>query len=179
MRPRFRLLRAKAVLLAAAFAAASAAAAPPSAIENFFRVDEKVCTGGQPNAEQLAELKKEGVRTVVNLRQADEYDAAAEETEARAAGLGYISVPFDGRHPDDESVAHFLRALDDPNVYPIFIHCGSGNRVGALWMIHRMIEDGWSADQAEREARQIGLRSDALRDFALDYVKRHPRTAGS
>jgi len=167
-------------LAAAALCAFAAVAASAGAgIENFFRVSETVCTGGQPNAEQLAELTKEGVRTVVNLRQPDEYDAAAEAKEAKADGLGYISVPFDGHHPDDEAVARFLRALEDPAVFPIFIHCGSGNRVGAVWMIRRMIEDGWSAEDAEREARQLGLRSDSLRDFALDYVKRHPRKASS
>ncbi|SVB47316.1 uncharacterized protein METZ01_LOCUS200170, partial [marine metagenome] len=50
------------------------------------------------------------------------------------------------------------------------IHCGSANRVGAMWLIKRVKQDGYAVDAALAEAEAIGLSSTALREFALDYV---------
>ncbi|HEX9148146.1 MAG TPA: sulfur transferase domain-containing protein, partial [Thermoanaerobaculia bacterium] len=62
-------------------------------IDKFYWIDERIATGGQPKLSDLASLKKEGFKTIINLREASEYDAAAEEAEARRLGLGYVSIP--------------------------------------------------------------------------------------
>jgi uncharacterized protein (TIGR01244 family) len=142
-------------------------------IENFLRVSDRVCTGGQPTAAQLAPLKREGIRTVIALRDPAEFDAASEEAAAREAGLGYVNIPVRTADPTDEQVVAFLRVTDDPAIFPVFVHCGSGNRVGAFWMIRRILVDGWTLEKAEEEARRIGLRSPNLVAFAEDYVRRH------
>jgi hypothetical protein len=54
------------------------------------------------------------------------------------------------------------------------IHCASANRVGAFWMIYRVLEQGWSEDKALAEAERIGLRSPALKQFAHDYITTRP-----
>jgi uncharacterized protein (TIGR01244 family) len=141
-------------------------------IDHFFRVNPQVCTGGQPTPEQLTNLKAQGIRGIINLREAEEYDSAAEAAQARALGLLYISIPVKTAAPHDEQVAAFLKATDDVKIFPAFIHCGSGNRVGAFWMIRRVLVDGWTAERAEAEAKQIGLKSPNLREFALDYIQR-------
>ena len=142
-------------------------------IEKFHRVDGKVSTGAQPTAPQLAALKREGVRTVINLREPSEYDSKAEESAAADLGLKYVPIPVRTADPKDEQVEAFLAATADPGIFPVFIHCGSGNRVGAFWMIRRVLVDGWSFSKAEQEARQIGLKSPNLLEFAADYVARH------
>ena len=60
--------------------------------------------------------------------------------------------------------------MADPANQPTFIHCGSANRVGAMWLIKRVKVDGWSVEDATAEAEAIGLRSVALKAFALEYV---------
>jgi hypothetical protein len=52
------------------------------------------------------------------------------------------------------------------------VHCGSANRVGAMWLIKRVKLDGWDVDRATAEAETIGLRSPGLKEFALEYVRR-------
>ena len=52
----------------------------------------------------------------------------------------------------------------------MFVHCGSANRVGALWLIKRVMKDGWTIAQATEEAKAIGLRSEKLEAFALKYL---------
>ena len=87
---------------------------------------------------------------------------------AEAAGLKYIHIPF--REPSAEIAETFLSAVGDPNNQPAFIHCGSANRVGAMWLIKRVKQDGYTVDNALVEAEAIGLSSAGLREFALDYV---------
>ena len=161
--------------LAAPFFAIALAAIAQEQIDNFLRISDRVCTGGQPTAAQLAPLKREGIRTVIVLRDPAEFDAAAEEAAARQADLGYVNIPVRAADPKDEQVVAFLRVTDDPAIFPVFVHCGSGNRVGAFWMIRRVLVDGWTLEKAEEEARRIGLRSPNLVAFAEDYIRRHPK----
>lgn len=160
-------------LLAAILLAGIAVAQDASSIKNYLRLNEKVCTGGQPTMEELAALKQQGIRTIINLRQPTEYNSAEEEAKARELGLRYINIPVNSADPKPEQVEEFLRVTDDPANQPAFIHCGSANRVGAFWMIRRVLRDGWSIEDAEKEARKIGLRSPKLYEFALDYIHRH------
>ena len=163
------------VVLGVALVVANVAEAASSEIDKFFRVNEQVCTGGQPTREQLGSLKAEGVRSIINLRAPEEHDIADERARAQELGLRYVSIPVKTADPKDEQVEAFLKATADPGIFPVFIHCGSGNRVGAFWMIRRVLVDGWALEKAEDEAKQIGLQSPGLRDFALDYIHRHKK----
>jgi len=174
------------ILLLAAGAAAQEgpALSGVEGIRNFLRVNEKICTGGQPTLEQLAELKAGGIRAVLNLRRPTEkqtmrpggepvpYDAAAEAAEAERLGLRYFNIPVDPDAPTDAQVDEFLKILADAQNRPIFIHCGSASRVGAFWMIRRVLADEWSLEEAEAEAKRIGLSNEKTRAFARDYLAR-------
>jgi uncharacterized protein (TIGR01244 family) len=144
-------------------------------INKFYWIDERIATGGQPKVSDLVSLKKEGFKTIINLREASEFDAAAEEAEARRLGLGYVSIPVRTASPKDEQADAFLAALSDRKIFPAFIHCGTANRVGAFWMIARVLVDGWNITDAEHEARVIGMKSSNLREFAYEYICRHQK----
>lgn len=146
-----------------------------STIRNFFRVNEQICTGGQPTMEELETLKAKGVRSIVNLRRASEFNAEEEAAKAKELGLKYFHLPFDGTDPKDEPVAEFMKVMDEKDHLPVFIHCASANRVGAFWLIRRVLADGWSIEKADEEAKKIGLRSASLREWALDYIARHTK----
>ena len=141
------------------------------AIVHFVRVDANFCAGGQPTPEQFADLAREGIRTVIDLRESTEQDVAEEEAAARAVGLAFVHVPVRAADPRPEQAEAFLAATRDPAVFPIYLHCASGNRAGAFWMLRRMVVDGWSEEQAYAEARCIGLRSPNLLDFVYGFVR--------
>jgi protein tyrosine phosphatase (PTP) superfamily phosphohydrolase (DUF442 family) len=163
-----------AVLLLAAGAAAARQDAQP--IRNFLRVDKEFCTGGQPRLEHLAQLKAEGVKAVINLRRPEEHRAEEEEAEARRLGLRYFNIPVAFAEPKDEQADEFLKLTDDPANRPAFIHCTGAIRVGAFWMIRRVMRDGWTFEKAEEEARTVGLReSPHLNEFARQYVATHKK----
>jgi uncharacterized protein (TIGR01244 family) len=145
-------------------------------IEKFYWIDERIATGGQPLLDQIPALKKEGFRAIINLREPSEYDAEAEAAAAKRVGLAYVSIPVRAPDPKDEQVDAFLAALKDRKIWPVFVHCGSGNRVAAFWMIHRVLVDGWDVGDAEHEARLVGLKSANLREFAFEYICQHGKT---
>src|SRR5499426_3732915 len=149
--------------------AQSAQETPP--IRNFLQVNEQFCTGGQPRPEHLAKLKADGVKAVINLRTPGEHRAEEEEAEAKKQGLRYFNIPVVFRDPKDEQVDEFLKITDDKANRPAFIHCTAAIRVGAFWMIRRVMRDGWTIEKAEEEAKKVGLvNADHLNQFARDYI---------
>jgi uncharacterized protein (TIGR01244 family) len=161
-------------ILAMLLAAAPLAAGPSAAeIDKFNTVSDRVATGGQPTVPQIASLAHEGFRTILSLRDPSEYDAAAEEAAAKQQKLTYLNIPVKTTDPRPEQVDAFLGALANPRVFPVFIHCASGNRVAAFWMIRRVLVDKWDLEDAEKEAILVGLKSPAMKEFALDYIRTH------
>ena len=144
-------------------------------VTNYTRVNATIGCGGATTPAAYPALEKEGYKAVVNLRLDSEpgADIPAAKRAAEAAGLRYIHIPFDPKAPSPTLVDRFLAALGDPANSPTYIHCGSANRVGALWLIKRVIADGWDVEKATAEAQTIGLTSPDLKKFALDYVAAH------
>ncbi len=140
-------------------------------IRNFLQVNTDFCTGGQPRPEAFAALKSNGVRSVLNLRTPGEYREPDERAAAEQAGLKYFNLPVVYTDPRDEQVTEFLRLSDDPANRPMFIHCTAAIRVGAFWLIRRVVRDGWTWDAAIAEARKVGLvNAPHLEEFAKRYV---------
>ncbi len=145
---------------------------PP--IRNFLKVSEDFCTGAQPRLEHLAQLKADGVKAIINLRQPSEHRAEEEEAEAKKLGLRYFNIPVVYGNPKDEQVDEFLKLTDDPANRPAFIHCTAAIRAGAFWMIRRVVRDGWTIEKAEEEARKVGLvNAPHLDEFVRKYVESH------
>lgn len=161
-------------LFALVLFATSALAQEGAPIRNFLRVNEDFCTGGQPRLDQLQKLKDEGVKAIINLRTPAEHRGDEEEAKAKELGLRYFNIPFAFRDPKEEQATEFLKLTDDPKNRPAFIHCTAGIRVGAFWMIRRAVRDGWSIEDAEKEAEKVGLReSPHLNEFARKYIEKY------
>ena len=143
-------------------------------IRNFIRINDQFCTGAQPRLEHLERLKAEGVKAIINLRPPSEHRAAEEEAKAKELGLRYFNIPVVFGEPKEDQATEFLKITDDPKNRPAFIHCAASIRVGAFWMIRRVLRDGWKLEAAEEEAKKIGLRENPhLNEFAHKYIEKH------
>ena len=94
---------------------------------------------------------------------------------AKAAGINFIHLPLSGTMPDPAVVDNFLKAIAAPGNQPALIHCASGNRASAMWFIKRVMVDKWDTDRAMAEASELGAISQAMKTFALDYIKAHQK----
>ncbi|HKQ50808.1 MAG TPA: sulfur transferase domain-containing protein [Pyrinomonadaceae bacterium] len=148
-------------------------------LTNFHQVNERLYRGGQPREGGFRELAARGVNTVINLRDDDER-AAAEGSEARAAGLRYFNIPF-GRlgRPTDEQVEHALALINAPENGVVFVHCAKGqDRTGTIIAVYRLTHDRWTAKQATTEAEHYGMKfwQHWMKDYIHDYYERHAHT---
>jgi len=141
-------------------------------VQNFSRVDATIACGGATTPEAVHSLKAEGFTSIVNLRAADEPGANvdAEAAAAAKAQIQYFHLPFKSGAPDTAVVGRFLTVVSEPRNQPVFIHCATANRVATLWLIKRVRLDRWTVEKALEEAQAIGLTSEPLRRFALDYL---------
>jgi uncharacterized protein (TIGR01244 family) len=136
-----------------------------------------VYLAGQPSPDDLPALAERGIRTVVSLRRPGELDWD-EAAAVRAAGMEFVSVPFSG--PEDltddvfDRVRHELRERSDE---PLVLHCARSNRVGAVWMVHRVLDQSVEIDAALAEAKNAGLRTPELMERAKDYIRREQAEA--
>jgi uncharacterized protein (TIGR01244 family) len=146
-------------------------------IVNFTQVDAVVACGGATETAALDGLAKDGFKTVINLRLATEANAniEANAAHAKSVGLNYVHIPFNGQQPDPKAVDQFLATIANKANQPVYIHCGSASRVGSMWLVKRVLQDGWTIEKATEEAKLIGLRGEPLEKFALSYIDTHKK----
>ena len=173
-------MRSFTILLILTFAVSAAAQVVKQerpGIVNFSKVDAVVACGGATETSALDGLAKDGFKSVINLRLASEANANIElnAAHARSLGLNYIHVPFNAAQPEPKVLDQFLAAIANKANQPAYVHCGSANRVGAVWLVKRVVQDGWTIEKATEEAKLIGLRSEPLEKFALSYIAAHKK----
>ena len=146
-------------------------------INNFSQVETTVACAGAITPGSVAGIKKMGFASIINLRLASETgaDIDGEAAAAKAAGINFVHLPFNTAAPDPAVADRFLKIITEPGTQPAFIHCASGNRAAAMWLIKRVLVDKWDNDRALEEATELGLTSQPLKTFALDYIQAHKK----
>ena len=147
---------------------------PPSeGIVNFGKVNNGLYRGAQPDAAGIRNLKKLGIKTIINLRQTSDV-WKAEAVEAAANGITYTNLPMKGYgRPTPEQVAQVLVVIERlPS--PVFIHCAHGcDRTGTIVACYRIKHDHWSGDLALAEAKRYGISKLAwgMRKYVVEFGK--------
>jgi uncharacterized protein (TIGR01244 family) len=114
-------------------------------------------TGGQPAPADWAALKARGVTMVVNLRPDAELAGRNEAAEVVAAGMAYVGIPVAGADAVDATNARRLWSLLKVTQAPVFVHCASGNRAGALLALGAAQSGGMTPEAALAFGRSAGL----------------------
>jgi protein tyrosine/serine phosphatase len=177
------------VVLAVALALVGAAAVSgregkiaATPVENFGKVNDNYYRGSQPDAEGFNQLKRLGVKTVIDLRK----DSRAEEPEqVRAAGMQYFNIPLKASQAaTSQQTEYFLKLVNDAANWPVYVHCKGGrHRTGALTAVYRITHDGWTADQAFAEMKKYDFNNGFLggpaaqRKFVYSFYQNHAGSA--
>lgn len=131
-----------------------------------------VVTGGQPTREQLEALAKTGNVLVVDMRESMEPRGFDEPALVRELGMEYKLIPV-GPHTMSDTTLDTVRAtLAEAGERTVFVHCGSGNRVGGALIPVLMLDQGMEEEDAVDAAMRVGLRSAELMEWGLGYTRR-------
>src|SRR5437867_4186074 len=179
MRTKIALALPIVLAIGASFAAAQSKVTKDTVpgIQNYAHIETTVACAGAITPGSVAEIKKMGFASIINLREASEpgADIDAEKAAADKAGIRFVHVPFNGNKPTTEAVDQFLKAIKTSGTEPAFIHCAGGNRAASMWFVKRALVDKWDIDRAMAEATDLGFASAPLKSFAMDYVKTHQK----
>ena len=53
----------------------------------------------------------------------------------------------------------------------MILHCSSANRVGAVWLAHRVLDGGLKYNEALSEAKTVGLKLPAYEERVKEYSR--------
>lgn len=135
-------------------------------LPNFYRVDEGLYRGAQPEDEGFLELKKLGVKTVINLR-----SLHSDRSECEEAGLDYVKITAQAWEAEEEEVREFLKVAMDSDRQPVFVHCQHGaDRTGMMVAVYRVVVQGWSREDAVEEMTEGGYGYHAIWKEIKEYI---------
>jgi len=118
---------------------------------------EGVTGHGQPNLQTLDEIRAAGYGVVIDLRLPDEDRGLDDERGAvEDRGMSYFSLPVDGGAGVTYENASKLNEILAQSDKPVFVHCGSGNRAGALLALRAKL-NGADNETAVEAGKQTGL----------------------
>lgn len=142
------------------------------------KINNEVTVGPQLSEDEVKQLRQDGFNTVVNFRTDGEEEQPlspdAEGAAVGAAGMEYLHIPVSMKSMGPELVDQFREKYPDlPK--PVFAHCKSGKRAGAMVMMHMAVEQGMGGDQTLQQAKEMGFECDQpeLEQFVRQYVDSH------
>lgn len=113
-------------------------------------------SAGQPNEEALKVFSDSGYVAVIDLRGESEDRGMDEKSVVEGLGMDYVAMPIAGGDGISFENANLLDSLIKQQDGPVLVHCGSGNRVGALLALRESL-NGASDEEALAYGRESGL----------------------
>jgi tyrosine-protein phosphatase SIW14 len=123
-----------------------------NALHNWYRLNADVYRSEQPTRQGFEEIRKMGIRTILNLR-SERSDASLVE----GLGLRLVEIPMEaGRFGEDE-IVRALTAIQTAEK-PVLVHCQYGSdRTGVVMAMYRIVFEGWTKEDALAELKGGGF----------------------
>jgi protein-tyrosine phosphatase len=138
-----------------------------------------ISRSGQPTITEFDWLKKEGVKSIVDLRVDGEYGETGDDSRLTGFNdlkFNYLYLPMkDGSPPTDEQAKRFLAFAANPANRPLHIHCRGGyGRTGTLVALYRFAFQSWPINEAIKESRlfRSGI-SARQKNWLFEWAKNH------
>ncbi len=136
-------------------------------LDNLHKVSDSLYRGAQPTEEGMKELKKLGIKTIVNFR-SDHSDM----DEIKSIEFHYEEIRMTASKPQIDDVVRFLHIVSDSNGSPVFIHCQHGSdRTGMMCAIYRIFIQDWSKEDAIEEMTEGGYGFHSIWTNLADFIR--------
>ena len=121
-----------------------ASAVEREGLQNLYKVSDALYRGAQPQKEGIKELKKLGIKTIVNLRTSNKDQKLIKGYEFK-----YYHLSMNAFSPKKKKFSRFLEIVSDPAHQPVFIHCQHGaDRTGTAVALYRIKIQKWAVEEA-------------------------------
>ena len=125
-------------------------------IRNFLKLDDRISSGGMPEPQDFAALRKAGFETVINLAMPTSDYAMPNEGElVSAQGMTYVHIPVNFEAPQSSDFERFAKIMDACAGQRVFVHCAANKRVSAFLFLYRMRSGAVRREAAEADIKRI------------------------
>ena len=136
-------------------------------VANFYKITDYLYRSEQPTAEGMKNLERMGIKTIINLRVFH-----SDSDKIRGTGLHREELSAKSWHIEDEDVVRVLRIIRKRENGPFLIHCWHGaDRVGVMVAMFRIIEQGWTKEEAIQEMVEGGYGFNRAWINIVQYLK--------
>jgi protein tyrosine/serine phosphatase len=136
-------------------------------VRNLHRINDNLYRSEQPSKQGVINLRKMGIKTIINLR-------AFHSDRDNLNGTSLLNEELSVKtwHIEDEDIIKVLKIIRKKENGPFLIHCQHGaDRTGLVSAMYRMIEQGWSKDEAIKEMVEGGYGFHAVWANIINYIK--------
>ena len=140
-------------------------------VKNRHWVDDRLLRGNQPSPQQLAELKAQGIKTIINLRGGDGSFALLEREACEKLGLKLVDLIVTSREVPSRDRVLAAKKMFEEIEYPAFMHCKSGaDRAGLMSTLYAHFQLGQPIEQAKGQLAWKYLHAKIGKTGVLDYM---------
>ena len=136
-------------------------------VANLYKINDSLYRSEQPTKQGMNNLQEIGITTIINLRALHSDRDGIEGTKLLNKELSVKTW-----HIEDEDVIRFLRIIRKKENGPFLVHCKHGaDRTGVMIAMYRIVEQGWSKDEAIKEMVNGGYGFHPIWLNIIYYVK--------
>ncbi len=136
-------------------------------LPNLYKVSNTLYRGSQPTRGGFLELKKMGVKTIINLR-----EHHTDKKRITRMGFNYFDVPTSTTKPNRTRYRKALDIMNNPAMWPVFVHCQHGaDRTGTAVALYRITIQKWKTEEAIRELREGGYGYHTVFKDIIEFIR--------
>jgi protein tyrosine phosphatase (PTP) superfamily phosphohydrolase (DUF442 family) len=148
-----------------------------SNILNFRLLSPQLATAGQPDIGELLAICKAGYEVVINLGLHEAPYAVPDEANVVTGhGLEYHHLPVDFQAPEVAQFFTFQRLMRRLAGRNCFVHCAANKRVSTFMALYRIIELGWSREDAEADMLEVWKPDAVWLNYMCQVLQRAEQT---
>lgn len=149
-------------------------------ILNFRAVGDSLGTAGQPTENQFQAIRDAGFDAVLNLALPTSDNALAHEGSiVTGLGMSYVHIPVDFKAPTTQDFRTFCQVMAAFDGRRTFVHCAANKRVSAFVFLYRVLLQGVSQSEAERDLYAIWQPDEVWERFIKDELQGESRDVQS